>query len=250
MALYAYRDKSRTDVLYASEAVKEDRNKRFYCPNPACDAHLYICAIDGSKQAYFRATKPNHGHVDGCEYGESNAGITEEQFDETQFVYEDAIDNLFSATQNQKKKTIPSGHTQGKPKKHPPRTIRQIYFVLKQHHPNQQYGDRKVADMLLDDRSVKRYPKGCFGKRIIEAYAKQRLYDVAKKQIYLTAPLTDKTYTFILEFDEPNTFYTIKNTIYNNREKKIVVAGDWKRAEKYNHFISIVNSRKQIAIIK
>ncbi|MCT7850834.1 MAG: hypothetical protein N4Q26_01830, partial [Lactobacillus iners] len=58
MSNYAYRDIERKIVLYSSQAIKEDRNETFYCPNPKCKAKLYICAIEGSKSAYFRATKP------------------------------------------------------------------------------------------------------------------------------------------------------------------------------------------------
>ena len=63
MATYAYKDANRKNVIYASNAVKEDRNKRFYCPNPNCAAHLYICAVDGSKKAYFRATRKEFPHI-------------------------------------------------------------------------------------------------------------------------------------------------------------------------------------------
>ena len=68
MATYAYKDDMRKDIIYAASAVKEDRNKKFYCPNPNCTAHLYICAVDGSKKAYFRATKKEFPHVPMCPF--------------------------------------------------------------------------------------------------------------------------------------------------------------------------------------
>ena len=71
MATYAYKDDRRKDIIYAASAVKEDRNKKFYCPNPNCTAHLYICAVDGSKKAYFRATKKEFPHVPMCPFGSS-----------------------------------------------------------------------------------------------------------------------------------------------------------------------------------
>ena len=33
MSNYAYRDLERKIVLYSSQAIKEDRNETFYCPN-------------------------------------------------------------------------------------------------------------------------------------------------------------------------------------------------------------------------
>ncbi|WP_267934251.1 hypothetical protein [Paenibacillus profundus] len=44
MAMYVYKDKGRTKELYAKDALKEDKNKRYYCPNPNCDAHS-ICLV-------------------------------------------------------------------------------------------------------------------------------------------------------------------------------------------------------------
>ena len=47
MAMYVYKDKERNEKLYANNASKEDKGIRFYCPNPKCDAHMYICSVDG-----------------------------------------------------------------------------------------------------------------------------------------------------------------------------------------------------------
>lgn len=66
MALYAYKDKGRTEIIYAVNAMKKDIEERYYCPNPSCNAHLHICAVDGSKKSYFRATKSKYGHVRNC----------------------------------------------------------------------------------------------------------------------------------------------------------------------------------------
>ena len=66
MAKYAYRDKDRKNIIYSDKAIEEDRDTAFFCPNHVCNAKLYICAVDGSKSAYFRATKPNFKHVKNC----------------------------------------------------------------------------------------------------------------------------------------------------------------------------------------
>ena len=50
--MYVYKDKARTEKLYAKDAFKKDKNTRFYCPNPKCDAHMYICNAEGSSLTY------------------------------------------------------------------------------------------------------------------------------------------------------------------------------------------------------
>ncbi|MDU4873209.1 MAG: hypothetical protein E6X54_01535 [Veillonella parvula] len=46
LANHAYRDKERQDLILASEALEENRDKSFYCPNPLCNSKLFVCAGD------------------------------------------------------------------------------------------------------------------------------------------------------------------------------------------------------------
>ena len=41
MSAYAYRDRNRTEVIYASEAMTENIDTLFFCPNKDCTAHLH-----------------------------------------------------------------------------------------------------------------------------------------------------------------------------------------------------------------
>ena len=250
MATYAYRDDSRKTIIYAANAVTEDRDEVFFCPNPDCTAHLYICAIDGSRKAYFRASSPEFRHVPNCPFGASNDEFDADQFDETKFVFESAVDSLCTVIAVQKTRVTPGKHCEGAVKKHPPRTLRQIYMMCKSCPVTETYGDKEIGEMLLDDRSEYRYPKGCFGNRIIEARAKGKLYNNIKKQIYLTAPMNSNKYSFTLQFTDSKTYNTIRNEIYNNRDKIIVVVGKWESSGTYNHFTAKIIGRKQITVIK
>lgn len=98
MAKYAYRDKDRKNIIYSDKAIKEDRNIAFFCPNHGCDAKLYICAVDGSKSAYFRATKSEFKHILNCPFANSSTEFDSNKYDESKFVYEDAINNLLCKT--------------------------------------------------------------------------------------------------------------------------------------------------------
>lgn len=165
MSNYAYRDLERKIVLYSSQAIKEDRNETFYCPNPKCEAKLYICAIEGSKSAYFRATKPMYKHILNCPFGTSGSEFDKNKFDESEFVFNNAIDGLLAVTGNPKEEKKIDGHNIGEPKAHPLRTLKQIYSMCKSMPVNLKYGDKEIGEMLLDDRSEYRYPRGCFGKK-------------------------------------------------------------------------------------
>lgn len=89
------------------------------------------------------------------------------------------------------------------------------------------YGDKEIGEMLLDDRSEYKYPRGCFGNRFIEARAKGKFYDSIKKQIYLIAPMNSEKYSFIWKFTDSKTYNIIWNEIYNNQDKIIVAVGKW-----------------------
>mgnify|MGYP006926140484 CR=1 FL=1 len=114
---------------------------------------------------------------------------------------------------------------------------------------NLKYGDKEIGEMLLDDRSEYRYPRGCFGKKIIEAAVKGS-YMITKRRNLFSAPMYSHKYSFILSFFDEITYKTIRSEIYNNRDKIIVVAGEWKSSGIYNSFITHVYGRKQVAIIK
>lgn len=250
MAKYAYRDKERKDIICANRAIEEDRNKEFYCPNPLCNAKLYICAIDGSKNAYFRATKSDSRHIENCPYGNSVAEFDSSKFDESKFDYEDAINNILCNTKQSSQKSLSSTHGTGESSAHPPRTLRQIYSLCKSFPVGDTYAGKEIGSMILDDRSEYRYPKGCFGNKIIEATVDGKSYDDKKKEVYLVSPVNSKKYAFILSFADENDYKTIRSEIYNNRDKIIVIAGKWESSGKYNKFITKVNGKKQVAIIK
>lgn len=250
MAKYAYRDKDRKNIIYSDEAIEEDRDTAFFCPNHMCNAKLYICAVDGSKSAYFRATKPDFKHIKNCPFGNSSTEFDSNKYEESQFVYEDAINNLLCNTKPSSQKSIPSAHGTGEPSAHPPRTLRQIYSLCKSFPVGNTYAGKEIGSMILDDRSEYRYPKVCFGNKIIETTVDGKLYDDKKKEVYLVSPIKSKKYSFILSFSDEDNYKKIRSEIYNNRDKIIVIAGKWESSGEYNKFTSKVYGKKQVAIIK
>ena len=130
MIPYAYRTVARRkeDIIYACDAIQSDINKRFFCPNNLCDAELHICSMNGTKTPYFRATKKEHRHVEGCLYLEENTYCSG-KYNESAFSFENAIDAMMvdsNTTKTQKKHLAESDSIFSDKPLH---TIAQIYHM-------------------------------------------------------------------------------------------------------------------------
>lgn len=53
-----------------------------------------MCAVDGSRKVHFRATRPKFRHAPNCPFRASNDKFDADQFDETKFVFENAVGSL------------------------------------------------------------------------------------------------------------------------------------------------------------
>ena len=223
MANHAYRDKERRDIILASEALEENRDKSFYCPNPLCNSKLFVCAGDGSRKAYFRATKSAYKHIANCPYANSSVAFDDNKFNQSDFSFENAMKNLLVENYS----------------KPPTRDSKRS-----------SYGDEKIGRMILDDRTAYCYPKGVFGFKIIESCVKGRFYDSDKNEIYLVAPVANPNYHFILSISDINLYKKIRNMVFENKDKFIIVAGEWKASNLgYDYFETRIYSDKQISIL-
>lgn len=249
MSMYVFKDKLRTIKFYAKDATKENRSTRFYCPNPDCDAHMYICGVDGSSYAYFSANRREYRHVSKCPFDSSN-GFNPYEHDENTFDFENALEALTSPSKSISGKETPGSHGTGTPRKKPLRTIRQIYDMCKSFDSIDTYNGVKIGQMIVDDRSEYMYPKGVFGYRLIEGEAIGYFYNSEKLEIKILAPIASRKYSFILKFDEEKLFHDIQKGIYENRDKIIVIAGKWQSTGKFNIFYADITSKRQVSIIK
>lgn len=250
MANHAYRDKERREIILASEALEENRDKFFYCPNPLCNSKLFICAVDGSRKAYFRATKSAYKHIANCPYANSSVVFDDNKFNQSNFSFENAIQDLLIKNNSKTIKSESKSSTLGEHANHTLRTIKQIYSMCKQFPPNYSYGNEKIGRMILDDRTTYWYPKGVFGFKIIESCVKGRFYDNDKNEIYLVAPVANPNYHFILSISDINLYKKIRNMVFENQDKFIIVAGDWKPSNLgYGYFETKIYSDRQISIL-
>lgn len=252
MSKYAYRDKTRTHEILASEAQNLDKNTCFYCPNPVCDAHLYISSVDGVVSAYFAAKDKKHPHIAGCEFHTNNYKFISSKFKEDEFDLETALMQL-AIPKNPNLKTSPNKTTTGTESLKPPHTIRQIYSMCKAYSCKDSYNNIEISRILLDYRSFDMYEKGVVGWHLVEAYCTKPLYYNSKKEpkeMYLKLSKNYITYNFILEYVNSDLFKEINKVIYNNRDKKIVVSAKWEKTNECNSFSGKITSKQQILVTK
>ena len=249
LANHAYRDKERRDLILASEALEENRDKSFYCPNPLCNSKLFVCAGDGSRKAYFRATKSAYKHIANCPYANSSVAFDDNKFNELNFSFENAMQNLLVKKNPKNSSGNSKKSSYGEYYNLTLSTIKQIYSICKRFPPNYSYGNEKIGRMILDDRTAYWYPKGVFGFKIIESCVKGRFYDNDKNEIYLVAPIANPNYHFILSIPDINLYRKIRNMVFENKDKFIIVAGDWKASNLgYGYFETRIYSDRQITI--
>lgn len=251
MASYVYRDEERRERINADMALQDDMDVRYYCPNPDCNAEMYLCQRNGANNPYFRATKKEHGHVKDCPFKNSNNDFDPADYDEDAFRFDDAIGSLLAnnaAGQNNQGNA--GNHGNGVPQAHPPRTLRQIYFMCKSIPIEENYGGKHICEMILDDRSWTGNGEDFLGNKIIECNAESGyIYFDEFQEMRLSAPFLGKKITIILNVDDNTLYEKIKHEIYNNRTQTIVVAGYWEQVDENTLKTNFIN-KKQLYIDK
>ena len=249
MSMYVYEDEDRTKKVLARNTTERDKGIRYYCPNPKCEARMFLWNTEGESKSFFRsAGKP--GHVEHCPYGSENT-YNPENTKEDGFDIEDAISNLMVPTASASKtnKTEPREQGAGTSDKEiVPHTIKQIYDMCKAHYCKDTFNNQVIGQLLLDDRSIFMYPKGIYGSRFIEAKCRAKLYD--GMNIYLETPIGTEEYQLKLKFQDIKLFREIRDLLYNNRNHVIVVGGKWESSGEYNCFATEFSSKKQIKVLK
>lgn len=249
--MYVFRDSARKVKLLARDAYKEDKGVRFYCPNSACDAHMYICGKEGSSVFYFSAKYMKHGHIEKCPHYNSN-NFDPNKFKETEFDFIKALLALTNVSKPQTKKLDSGKRGQGPVIPKPPRTIRQIYDLCTAYDCTDTYNGIIIGTMLLYDGSATMYRTSAdvIGWRIIEAKrSKPKFYDNGKKEIYLVSQIGKLKFKFQLRFVDDQLYKAIQKEFYENKDNTIIVAGEWDSYETHNEFSTTVFDRKQVKIL-
>lgn len=248
MANYVYKDVHRKKVVYTNEARKSNKRIRYYCPNENCTAHMYRRDRHGIQMSYFSAI-PKHPHIGGCPYGE-RIDFNPSNYDESKFDFQTILTNLTTSTNKQNKRNRESSSKKRNNILTTPRTIGQIYNLCKSFHHEHAYNGIEIWRMLIDDRSIGMYSKGISGFRIIEAKCKKPMfYNTSSSEIKLITSILGNEYNLILKFEDISLFKTIKNKIYPNRDRVIVVAAEWKSTETGSIYQATFSNQRQLKII-
>lgn len=196
MSSYVFRDSARTITVQRTNAYKESKDQRFYCPNFECDAHLYRCDADGVNSSYFRATYPEHIHISGCPFSKTQSVNSPEQFNENSFNPDQLLESMskrsgsknLNKQQDSNRKNVNNDEANIECKKDI-RTIKQLHDVFSSLSIREKYANIEVQKLLLDQRSANSplYSKGLFYTKLVEAKIRKsgKHFCNERKAIYL-----------------------------------------------------------------
>lgn len=245
MISYTYKSKEREEasIVFAHDCTEKDLGIRLYCPNPDCDAHMFLCNLNNSNiKPYFRATLKNHPHIKDCRYSKLNFKI--ENYDENKFDFEKATINVMKPSRVGQS-SIEKKPSQKPTKKLPPHTIKQIYELAISNDINFEYNGTKMWQILADKRSAHIYHKGIFRKCMVEGYFAG--YKTTKKYIRMKYFIDKLNFHYIrLDFYDDTVFLKAVDLFLEARPSAVVVWGEWKPIDYY--FKTTIHSLNQIFV--
>ena len=251
MSNIACEKEDRSTIIYAEIANEENVYTEYYCPNKECNARLKICSKDGLMRPHFRADR-KHKHIENCPYGSNIISKTDYyKYNQEKFDFDRAIENMFHINnQRNNNRNVENDEMNNNPDNSKPiSTIKQIYAMCKNINVRDKYANIEICKMLVDNRSMFFYVNGIFGNKIVECKVRGGYYYSKEKQeVYLHI----ENYKLVLHFNDYRLFDSIIRTIWNNKSKTIIVAGNWKKIQNDNVITchTTIVTRKQIGIIK
>lgn len=248
MISYAYKTKNRKeeDIIYAHNCSEKDLGIRFYCPNPNCDAYMYLCNLKNPDiRPYFRATQKSHPHIKDCKYTKISFKI--EDFDETTFDFEKATESVMKPSRTGQESTTRGETGQKRRRKLPPHTIKQIYELAISNSIDFEYNGIKMWQLLADKRSAHIYYKGVFRKCLVEGFFAG--FNTNKNYIRMKYFINDSNLHYLrLKFYDNEVFNKTIKVFLEAKPLPVVVWGDWKPEN--NYFQTIIHSLNQIYVPK
>lgn len=216
MSFYAYRDKARTQIVFATEITIKDINTKFYCKNPNCDAILKFrneSSIIGKKPCFFAlSSKP---HVKNCSFQNKKTPFNKTKYDESLFKFIPLVNEYIQGDIKIIKRRL--------------FTLSQIFFMCKSKNINTTYGDTNVWKILCDNRSNHIYKKGILGEHLVEC--KFHKYDIENNSIFFKYPLDDsKKNKYNIKISLKNNldlFLFVRRKVYNTNDSPIILIGNW-----------------------
>lgn len=228
MTSFAYKDKKRKIKVVAADLGGFD-STRYYCPNPKCNAEMYLCVNNGNNISYFSANRKGYGHITNC-WAAANKNFDKDNYDESRFSFNDLMSSLLqNSNQNVAHSNRINNHNNTN-NRNPNATkvinsVRNLYLMCKALSPSDQYNNYAVENMLVDDRVKGKYTNGFKGNKLVECSIPNYFYNRGEKKLFLEYEDFDIT----LNFDDRDLLNQFIKKIFSlkTKNKVAIVAGNW-----------------------
>ena len=237
MSKFAFRDKERTQKVYADSLNIKDNKTEFYCPNPECSARLTLKANSSIAgiSPYF-SNLPSAPHIENCFCQKSSFSFDDRKYEETLFNFEEIVNEYTTNNIINIDRRL--------------ETMSAIFYMCKTRNINDTYNQIKIWKILVDNRANHIYSKGILGPHIIECYFSH--YSKENLTIYLKYPVDDSLknkYSIGISFNDKKLFKEIRNKLFNNDNDlkyPVLVIGNWQYDNKKKLVQTSINSSFQI----
>ena len=228
MTSFAYKDKGRKIKMEAANLSGFDTT-RYYCPNPKCNAEMYLCVNNGSNSSYFSANRKGYGHITNC-WAAANKNFDKDDYDESRFSFSNLMNSLLQNS-NQNVAHNNMINNQNNRNNHNPNTtkiissVRSLYLMCKSLSPSNQYNTYAVENMLVDDRVKVKYANGFNGNKIVECSIPNYFYSRDEEKLLLKYG----NFYITLNFEDMDLLNQFVDKIFSlkTKNKVAIVAGNW-----------------------
>ena len=141
MSKFAFRDKERTQKVYADSLNIKDNNTRFYCPNPECSARLTLKANSSIAgiSPYF-SNLPSAPHIENCFCQKKNFSFDDREYEETLFNFEEIVNEYTTNNIINIDRRL--------------ETMSAVFYMCKTRNINDTYNQIKIWKILVDNRTI------------------------------------------------------------------------------------------------
>lgn len=251
MSIIAYSDFERTQKITAREAVESNHDIRYYCFNKRCNARLHVVHAE----SYYFAADKSSPHTDYCPFA-AKALFDPGQYNEASFEFDKLIAHLLnpSAKNESGSKILTRFIDHPHSKNLSIRTLGVLYDMCEQLEIDGSYNSVPIRSIVFDSRCDADSLQLHDEFRVIECQSERPdylRYDRQHLTITLYAPVNSRNRKqFVLKFKEHDLYRKIQNTLYENKNKLIVVAGIWRQDSTGNSFATMIDIGNQLRVIR
>ena len=238
---HAVGDDGRIRVVYASELNRHSIREKYLCPNVDCRAVMTWRQGSGSDEraACFGAFTKDSSHIPGCPYSSDSLNGARRKLPNGDFDFAEVMRSIIERVSRAGNPGKAHGGHGEFESGSVPRSVAQLYSMLKGVPPDAVVSGQKVGYMLLDNRSLSMYGGKLFnGFRLVECFRyrprpnDRKFYDKDSMTIWMevssqhagTEPIV-----LSLGFEDTSLFWSYARILFDEPEYPIAIAGNWVR---------------------